>query len=711
MVFYVSRGGYVVTAQEIFDALANGSGSALADLDMGGFSILNCGLLQGATATNQINDTGTGWVFGVATGNTLDFKVDTVIEFRMNSTEFNVGGNRIINCAELEGVTDTNEITDSAGGWLYDVATGADHRFQVNGITQLLITVDTIDISSNYMTLSERTDPATATANAVYLYAKDKAGISELYYINDNGDVRDLSATGGGSTNFSDAVFYLYDDAVTTKHLMFELTNLSGATTRTITMIDEDLVIVGLLNIQTIQNKTFIDTNNYFADGGDPSKLFGFDCSGISTLTTRTITVPNANFTMAGINIDNAFTGSQNTFAGSVFSVTSTVITLGDSSADTLDIYANTSVKNEFKIESTGTLVIENPGGTFSYTIVPSAIGANRNIVLPLTTALDTIAVLGLSQTFTGTETFTGTTLLYGTNTTVGNATSDSLTITARVSSDINPQSDINWLLGSEADTLAWLSVYASYYKFKGSGGTIGTSTATIYHDGTRMSFNVPTGDNFQWYVNGSSIWTMEEDGTLQCNISGKAHRIDVQTTSLQLLTESTSDQVELWTGTSRSNATFTVDDIGIEFLTTTSSTGTLTFDMIQNNDTPAIGRAISLIRGIAENSSSTNIAYANIEFGCDAAAGSITNATECGYMDFYLKSNGSDLTFLEFKGSTTGRKIGFFGATPVIRTTGWVVTNKTTDRTLDCNGALDQVADNLGTLIDDLIALGLLSA
>ena len=577
MVFYVSRGGYVVTAQEIFDALANGAGSALADLNMGGFSILNCGLLQGVTATNQINDTGTGWVLGVATGNTLDFKVDTVVEFRMNSTELNVGGNRIINCAELEGVTDTNEITDSAGGWLYDVATGADHRFQVNGITQLLITVDTIDISSNYMTFSERIDPATATINSVYLYAKDKAGISELYYINDNGDIRDLSATGGGSTNFSDSVFYLYDNVVTTKHLMFELTNLSALTTRTITMIDENLIIVGLLNIQTLQNKTFIDTNTYFADGVDTSKLFQFEASGISTLTTRTITVPNANFTMAGIDISNTFTGATNSFAGTSFSVTASTIILGD---------------------------------------------------------VDT----------------------------------DSVSFVADINSDILPNTDVFWLLGNTVKY--WLGVYSSYYEFKGSGGLIGTSAARIYHDSTNMTFNVPTGDGFSWYVNGSSIWTMETDGTLQCNISGKLHRIDVQATSLQLLTESTTDQVELWTGTSRSNATFTVDDIGIEFLTTTTSISTLTFDMIQNNDTPAIGRVISLIRGIAENSVSTNIAYANIEFGCSSVAGSITSTTENGYLDFYLKSNGSDLTFLQLEGSSSGRKIGFFGVAPVVQQT-----------------------------------------
>lgn len=54
---------------------------------------------------------------------------------------------------------------------------------------------------------------------------------------------------------------------------------------------------------------------------------------------------------------------------------------------------------------------------------------------------------------------------------------------------------------------------------------------------------------------------------------------------------------------------------------------------------------------------------------------------------------------------------LGFFNTTPAARSTGWSVTNKTTDTTLDCNGTLDQVADVLGTLVDQLILHGIISA
>ena len=51
-------------------------------------------------------------------------------------------------------------------------------------------------------------------------------------------------------------------------------------------------------------------------------------------------------------------------------------------------------------------LAIRNPADTFSYTIVAAAITAARNLTIPLITANDTLAVLGLAQTFTAAQTF-----------------------------------------------------------------------------------------------------------------------------------------------------------------------------------------------------------------------------------------------------------------------------------------------------------------
>jgi len=50
-------------------------------------------------------------------------------------------------------------------------------------------------------------------------------------------------------------------------------------------------------------------------------------------------------------------------------------------------------------------------------------------------------------------------------------------------------------------------------------------------------------------------------------------------------------------------------------------------------------------------------------------------------------------------------------GVTPTAAQTGWAVTNKTPDRTINADGAVAEIGDGLATLIDDLIAKGILSA
>lgn len=55
---------------------------------------------------------------------------------------------------------------------------------------------------------------------------------------------------------------------------------------------------------------------------------------------------------------------------------------------------------------ASSSILIKNPAATFSYTIAGSAITAARTLTLPLITASDTLASLGLAQTFTASQTF-----------------------------------------------------------------------------------------------------------------------------------------------------------------------------------------------------------------------------------------------------------------------------------------------------------------
>ncbi len=75
---------------------------------------------------------------------------------------------------------------------------------------------------------------------------------------------------------------------------------------------------------------------------------------------------------------------------------------------------ANThSGLNAVLVSSSG-LTVRNPANTFSYTITAAAIAANRILNLPLITATDTISVLGLAQTYSADKTFSSKALING---------------------------------------------------------------------------------------------------------------------------------------------------------------------------------------------------------------------------------------------------------------------------------------------------------
>lgn len=93
-------------------------------------------------------------------------------------------------------------------------------------------------------------------------------------------------------------------------------------------------------------------------------------------------------------------------------------------------VLASVQTNSGAKTFLNNTLLQRNPANTFSYTITAAAIAADRVLTLPLITATDTIAVLGLAQTFTATQTFgtlvattfNGNTITTGSSTFTGTA-------------------------------------------------------------------------------------------------------------------------------------------------------------------------------------------------------------------------------------------------------------------------------------------------
>ena len=83
---------------------------------------------------------------------------------------------------------------------------------------------------------------------------------------------------------------------------------------------------------------------------------------------------------------------------------------VGGNNWDSLDdFFADVATGLTAQINSSTTfrdnvLKIRNPANTFSYTIRSSAIAANRDLTLPLTTGTDTLATVGFGNTFTAAQ-------------------------------------------------------------------------------------------------------------------------------------------------------------------------------------------------------------------------------------------------------------------------------------------------------------------
>lgn len=174
-----------------------------------------------------------------------------------------------------------------------------------------VLAVEGVTVSMNAIT-------ATHTAGTIELghatdttLSRSAAGVLAVEGV----DVVTLSATQAltnktlGVTNtvtLKDASFTLQDDVDTTKQLRFQLSGITTANLRTLTVPDYDGTVATLAGTEALTNKTLGNTNTVtlkdtlftLQDDGDATKQVVFQLSGLTTGNTRTITIPDSNTTI-----------------------------------------------------------------------------------------------------------------------------------------------------------------------------------------------------------------------------------------------------------------------------------------------------------------------------------------------------------------------------------------------------------------------------
>ena len=101
----------------------------------------------------------------------------------------------------------------------------------------------------------------------------------------------------------------LVDQSDSNSAFSFDVSNIT--TPRTLTLVDGSTTLVGTNLTQTLTNKTFNDSTTIFQDNSDNTKQLQFQLASITTSTTRTLTIPDANTTIVGIDVSQILTNKS----------------------------------------------------------------------------------------------------------------------------------------------------------------------------------------------------------------------------------------------------------------------------------------------------------------------------------------------------------------------------------------------------------------
>lgn len=216
------------------------------------------------------------------------------------------------------------------------------------------------------------------------------------------------------ASTFADSAFRVYGSSDATKLVALEVDGLTTGTTRTVTIPDKN----GTLAMTSdILGPTFADNVFRITGSADATKLAAFEVDGFTTGTTRTFTLPNASTTMSGLSVSERFTGAK-TFddgncilAGSVTGdVTLKATASGGSVAATFPDATGTVTLDDFVSTFSAAKTFNDStlllAGSSSGSLTLKAPAAASTYVATLPAATGTLSMIDFAESITGAKTF-----------------------------------------------------------------------------------------------------------------------------------------------------------------------------------------------------------------------------------------------------------------------------------------------------------------